>query len=213
LIEEKKSKITTSNGIVVAKGRVAKWKVFFLNDLAHHQPHCHASTIDLIFSSISDSLRSTTQFSCPGISHHDFVGASFEISHIRQPMTFTQRSFRIIDQSALLAAAAYLPWDSIGSLPNADLKVLRLNSLLVALLDHFAPLRTYNRREANSLTWFDDSVLSAIQGRIRAYSSYWSSGSLIAPTWFTSLIVLSLRVILSHFLVLIRYVSRLHSER
>jgi hypothetical protein len=73
----------------------------------HHQPHCQASTIDLILSSIPDSLRST--FGCPGISHHDFVGASFEISHIRQPMTFSQRSFRNIDQSALLAAAAFLP--------------------------------------------------------------------------------------------------------
>jgi cytochrome oxidase Cu insertion factor (SCO1/SenC/PrrC family) len=50
-------------------------------------------------------------------------------------------------------------------------KVLRLNSPLVALLDRFAPLRTYNRRGANSLTWFDDAVLSAIQDRNRAYSS------------------------------------------
>jgi hypothetical protein len=41
--------------------------------------------IDLILSSIPDSLRSTTPFGCPGISHHDFVGASFEIIHIRQP--------------------------------------------------------------------------------------------------------------------------------
>jgi hypothetical protein len=100
------------------------------------------------------------QFVCPGISHHDYVGASFEIG---QQMTFTQRSFTNIDQSALLAATAYLTWDSIGSLPDADLKVLRLNSLLIALLDRFAPLRTYNRREANSLPWFDDAVLSAIQ--------------------------------------------------
>jgi hypothetical protein len=59
----------------------------------------------------------------------------FEISHIRQPMKFTQRSFRNIDKSALLASVAYLPWDSIGSLPDANLKVLLLNSLLVALLD------------------------------------------------------------------------------
>jgi hypothetical protein len=75
-------------------------------------------------------------------------------------MTFTQRSFRNIDQSALLAAAAYLPWDSIGSLLDANMMVLRLNSLLFAFLDRFAPLRTFNRREANSLTWFDDAVLS-----------------------------------------------------
>jgi hypothetical protein len=40
---------------------------------------------------------------------------------------------------------------------------------LVALLDRFAPLRTYNRREANSLIWFNDAVLSAIQDRNRAY--------------------------------------------
>jgi hypothetical protein len=98
----------------------------------HHQPHWQANTIDLILSSIPDSLRSTTQFGCTGISHHDFVGASFEISHIRQPMTFTQRSFRNIDQFALLVAVDYLPWDSIGSLPDANLKVIRLNSLLVA---------------------------------------------------------------------------------
>jgi hypothetical protein len=91
---------------------------------------------------------------------------------MRQPMTFTQRSFRNIDQTALLAAAAYLPWDPIGSLPDANLKVLRLNSLLVVFLDRFAPLRTYNRR---SLTWFDDADLSAIQDRNRAYSSYRSS--------------------------------------
>jgi hypothetical protein len=52
------------------------------------------------------------------------------------------------------------------------LKVLRL-----ALLDRFGPLRTYNRREANSLTMFDDAVLSAIQDRNRAYSSYRSSRS------------------------------------
>jgi hypothetical protein len=45
----------------------------------HPQPHSQASTIDLILSSIPDSLHSTTQFGCPGISHHDFVGASFEI--------------------------------------------------------------------------------------------------------------------------------------
>jgi hypothetical protein len=77
-------------------------------------------------------------------------------------MTFTQRSFRNIEQFALLAAVDYLPWDSIGSLPDANLKVIRLNSLLVAVLDRFAPLQTYNRREANSLTWFDDAVLSAI---------------------------------------------------
>jgi hypothetical protein len=58
--------------------------------------HYQASTIYLILSSIPDSLRSTTQFDCPGVSHHDFVGASFAISHQRQPMTFTQRSFRNI---------------------------------------------------------------------------------------------------------------------
>jgi hypothetical protein len=58
------------------------------------------------------------------------------------------------------------------------LKVLRLNSLLVALLDRFAPLRTYNRREANSLICFDDAVLSAIQDRNRTYSRYRSSRSL-----------------------------------
>jgi hypothetical protein len=56
-----------------------------------------------------------------------------------------------------------IDWDSIGSLPDANLKVLCLNSLLVALFDRFAPLWTYNRLEANSLTWFDDAVLSAIQ--------------------------------------------------
>jgi hypothetical protein len=61
-------------------------------------------------------------------------------------MTFTQRSFRNIDQSALLAAAAHLPWDSIGSLLDAYLKVL-----FVALFDLFAPLRSYNRREDLSL--------------------------------------------------------------
>jgi hypothetical protein len=61
-------------------------------------------------------------------------------------MTFTQESFRNIDQSsALLAAVGYLSWDSIGSLLDANLKVLRLNPLLVTLLDRFAPLRTYNR--------------------------------------------------------------------
>jgi hypothetical protein len=58
---------------------------------------------------------------------------------MRQQMTFTQRSFRIIDQSALVAATAYLTWDSIGTLLDADLNFLRLNSLLVALLDRFAP--------------------------------------------------------------------------
>jgi hypothetical protein len=67
-------------------------------------------------------------------------------------MTFTQRSFINIDQSALLAAEAYLPWNSIGSLSDANLKVLRLNSLFVAFLDRFGPLQTNNRREANSLT-------------------------------------------------------------
>jgi hypothetical protein len=67
----------------------------------------------------------------------DFVGASFEISYLRQPMTFTRRSFRNMDPSALLAAAAYLPWDSIGSFFDANLKLLRLNSLMVALLDRF----------------------------------------------------------------------------
>jgi hypothetical protein len=82
-----------------------------------------------------------------------------------------------IDQSAHLAAAAYLPWDSIGSLPDPNLKILRLKSLLVALLDRFAPLRTYNRCEANSLTWFDDAVLSDILDRNCAYSSYRSSRS------------------------------------
>jgi hypothetical protein len=134
--------------------------------VTHHQPHYQASTIDLILSSIPDSLRSTTQYGCPGISHHDFVGASFEISHLIH-----------IDQSALVPAAAYLPWDSIGSLTDANMKVLRLNFVLVALLDRFAPLRTYNRREANSLIWFDDAVLSAIQDPNRAYSSYRSSRS------------------------------------
>jgi hypothetical protein len=142
---------------------------FFFWNQTFFQPHCQASTIDLILSSIPDNLRSTTQFGCPGISHQDFVGASLEISQIR--------SFKNIDQSALLAAAAYLLWDSIGSLPDANLKVLRLNSFLVALLDRFALLRTYNRREANSMTWYDDAVLSAIQERNRAYSSYRSSRS------------------------------------
>jgi hypothetical protein len=47
----------------------------------YHQPHCHASTIDMILFSILEILRSTTQFGCPGISHHEFFGASFEISH------------------------------------------------------------------------------------------------------------------------------------
>jgi hypothetical protein len=92
-------------------------------------------------------------------------------------MKSTQRSFRNIDQFALLAAVDYLPWDSIGSLPDAHLKVIRLNSLLVAVLDRFAPLQTYNRREANSLTWFDDDVLSTIQDRHRAYFSNRSSRS------------------------------------
>jgi hypothetical protein len=101
------------------------------------------------------------------ISYHNFVGASFEISHMHQPMTLTQRLFRNIDQTALVAAAAYLPWDSM----NANLKVFRLNSLLVDLLDRFAPLWTYNRREADSLTWFDGADLIAIQDRNRAYSS------------------------------------------
>jgi hypothetical protein len=55
----------------------------------YHQPHCQASTIDLILFSIPESLRSTTQFGCPGISHHEIVGASFEISQIRQLMTST----------------------------------------------------------------------------------------------------------------------------
>jgi hypothetical protein len=97
----------------------------------HHQPHWQANTI--VTYTIPDSLRSTKQFGCPGISHHNFVGASFEISHIRQPMKFTQRSFRNIDQFALLAAVDYLSWDSIDSLPDAYLNFLRLNSLLVAL--------------------------------------------------------------------------------
>jgi hypothetical protein len=83
------------------------WIFFYISIVptafTHHKPHCQASTIDLILSSIPDSLCSTTQFGFPGISHHDFVGASFEISHIRQPMTFTQRN---IDQHALLAKAA-----------------------------------------------------------------------------------------------------------
>jgi hypothetical protein len=95
----------------------------------HHQPHCQTSTIDFILSSIPDGLRSTTQFGFSGISHHEFVGASFEISLLRQSMTFTQRSFRNIDQPALLAEVAYLPLDSIGRLSDANLKVLRLNSL------------------------------------------------------------------------------------
>jgi hypothetical protein len=94
----------------------------------HHQPHSKASTLDLILSSIPDNLRSTTQFGHPGISHHDFVGASFEISHLRQPMTFTQGSFRNIDQSA----AVYLPWDSIGSLLDANVTNLTRSWLLLS---------------------------------------------------------------------------------
>jgi hypothetical protein len=57
------------------------------------------------------------------------------------------------------------------------LKILRPNSLLVALLDQFAPMRTYNRLEATSLTWCDDAVLSTIQDRNCVYSSYKSSRS------------------------------------
>jgi hypothetical protein len=96
----------------------------------HPQPHSQASTIYLILSSIPDSLHSTTKFGCPGISHHDFVGASFEIRRWR----------------SLKDRLGILPWDSIGSLPDANLKVFRLDSLLVALFNRFAPLRTYNRR-------------------------------------------------------------------
>jgi hypothetical protein len=104
-------------------------------------------------------------------SHHDFVGVSFEIGHLRQPMTLTQRTFRNIDQSALLAAVAYLPWDSLGNLSDANLKVFRLNLLFTT------DLRTYNRHEANSLTWFGDAVLSAIQDRYSGNYSYRSSRS------------------------------------
>jgi hypothetical protein len=128
----------------------------------HHQ----ASTIDLILASIPESLRSTTQYGCPGISHHDIVGASFKISLIRQPMTFTRRSFRNIDHATLIVAVAYLPWDSIGSLPDANVRVLRLYSLLVALLARFVPLRTYNHREANSLMMLFSVLSRTVIGRI-----------------------------------------------
>jgi hypothetical protein len=37
----------------------------------------HTISSDLILYSIPDSLHSTTQFGCPRVSHHDFVGASF----------------------------------------------------------------------------------------------------------------------------------------
>jgi hypothetical protein len=81
-------------------------------------------------------------------------------------MTFTRRSFRSIDHAALIAAVAYLPWDSIGSLPDANMRVLRLYSLLVALLARFVPLRTYNHREANSLMMLFSVLSRSVIARI-----------------------------------------------
>jgi hypothetical protein len=133
-----------------------------LKNWTNHQPHCPSSTIDSIASKTTDSPHSITHFGCPEIVYHDFIGGSFEIGHLRQPMTYTRRSFGNIDRSTLLSMAACWPWDSIYNLADANLKVLRLNSFLVALLDQFAPFWTYARRVANSLIWLDDNFWCGI---------------------------------------------------
>jgi hypothetical protein len=73
---------------------------------------------------LSSTIDSVTHFTCPEISYHDFIDAS-------------------------VVHSTLLPWDSIYNLADANLKVLRLTSFLVALL------------------WFEDNVFCAMQERNR----------------------------------------------
>jgi hypothetical protein len=81
------------------KNRKKSFKPKFNAFLKNRPNYAYLRSKPLNYQETGNAQPHSLVIGCPEISHHDFVGASFKIGHLR--------SFRNIDQSVLLAAAGH----------------------------------------------------------------------------------------------------------
>ena len=105
--------------------------------------NCQPSLIDLILIKNSDGLRKFKQTSIGSFTSHHAIIGSYAISMAAgiKPVIRYYRNVNKVNASDLIRFSASLDWDLIFSMPQVDEQVKHLNSLLLLLIDKFAPLR------------------------------------------------------------------------
>ena len=105
--------------------------------------NCQPSLIDLIFIKNSDGLRKFKQTPIGSFTSHHAIIGSYTIAMAAgiKPVIRYSRNINKINVTDLIRFATTLDWDLIYLMSQVDEQVKHLNSLLILLIDKFAPLR------------------------------------------------------------------------
>lgn len=137
------------------------------------RPNAPPSLLDFIIVSDPSSVLVYDQLSLEGISEHDLLFCTYNISFSYNiaPMSFQFKDFRSIDIDSLHTAASSIPWEQcrLKSDPNDKLKCLQL--FLAHLYDTYVPIKTVSIRN-KACPWFTSAVLSALKSRNKLYSKW-----------------------------------------
>jgi len=140
------------------------------------QPTYHAATcdslLDLILTTNMGRVLKFGQFAVPGISRHDLIFVKYSIKLPKfKPKIISYRELNKIDNDALLADAASLPWHLTNLFPSVDDQLSYLNSLILQLYSVHAPIKR-KRVSRPPTPWITDELLNLMASRDGAYRKY-----------------------------------------
>lgn len=137
-------------------------------------PNKRPSQIDLLLVNNLACLKRFSQISLGSFTSHDMLFGTYAVSMSAcsaRPVRFLRNIKRIIPENIQLAASS-LNWDLIYSLVNIDDQIEHLNTLLMQLLNQFAPLRPSNISSRNYSEWFTPALEKLINERNYAHAAW-----------------------------------------
>lgn len=141
-----------------------------VNDVCptHYWPGKTPSQIDLIFTNNKNRVKSFFHFPS-GISHHDVVCGSFNISvdNRNTKVRIVNRDYRQLDIDSLHVAIGTLDWN-FENISDVNIMAEVLNSNILYLIDRFAPIKTRSINYSPK-PWFNDNIKQALSDRKIAY--------------------------------------------
>ena len=141
-----------------------------------HSGQCNSS-LDVIASNCHDLLIKSGQLDAPGFSHHDLLFAIFNLAtpRVSGKKNVTYRDFKNLDVNSLLMEANTMNWEKIYKINNVDDKVSLLNSMMIELMDKYAPCKTVKVKNYDE-PWITRDLKNGIKQRDKLWKVYRRSG-------------------------------------
>lgn len=128
-----------------------------------------SSLLDLLLTDAPDSVLKCNQISMSGVSNHDLVFATLDITSRRESVGYWFRDYYHYEQESLNVAFNRINLNEFKSIHDSDILLNILNNHLYIIHEQIFPLR-FKKSQCNS--WFNSDIERAIINRDLAYRNW-----------------------------------------